>query len=252
LGALGVNGPFLISQVVNFLILFAVLYFLLWKRILRMLDQRKQRIAQGLADAEQARKERERAEAEYQQRIEQAKREREEILAGAAKEGELAREQVLAEARAEAEHIIAEARAELERDRQEMLADLRGQVATLAIAVSNKIIGEALDEQRQRRLIDEFFSGVRAGRVVVLDEEEIAWAKRSGAMKAQVTSALPLTEEEQRIVAESLAVQLGEPPPELEFSVDPGILGGLVLKVGDRLIDGSVAGRLASLQERLG
>jgi len=249
---LGVNGPFLISQVVNFLILFAVLYFLLWKRILRMLDQRKQRIAQGLADAEQARKERERAEAEYQQRIEQAKREREEILAGAAKEGELAREQVLAEARAEAEHIIAEARAELERDRQEMLADLRGQVATLAIAVSNKIIGEALDEQRQRRLIDEFFSGVRAGRVVVLDEEEIAWAKRSGAMKAQVTSALPLTEEEQRIVAESLAVQLGEPPPELEFSVDPGILGGLVLKVGDRLIDGSVAGRLASLQERLG
>lgn len=252
MGALGVNGPFLISQVVNFLILFAVLYFLLWKRILRMLDQRKQRIAQGLADAEQARKERERAEAEYQQRIEQAKREREEILAGAAKEGELAREQVLAEARAEAEHIIAEARAELERDRQEMLADLRGQVATLAIAVSNKIIGEALDEQRQRRLIDEFFSGVRAGRVVVLDEEEIAWAKRSGAMKAQVTSALPLTEEEQRIVAESLAVQLGEPPPELEFSVDPGILGGLVLKVGDRLIDGSVAGRLASLQERLG
>ena len=252
MGALGVNGPFLISQVVNFLILFAVLYFLLWKRILRMLDQRKQRIAQGLADAEQARKERERAEAEYQQRIEQAKREREEILAGAVKEGELAREQVLAEARAEAEHIIAEARAELERDRQEMLADLRGQVASLAIAVSNKIIGEALDEQRQRRLIDEFFSGVRAGRVVVLDEEEIAWAKRSGAMKAQVTSALPLTEEEQRIVAESLAVQLGEPPPELEFSVDPGILGGLVLKVGDRLIDGSVAGRLASLQERLG
>jgi len=249
---LGVNGPFLISQVVNFLILFAVLYFLLWKRILRMLDQRKQRIAQGLADAEQARKERERAEAEYQQRIEQAKREREEILAGAAKEGELAREQMLAEARTEAERVIAEARVELERDRQEMLADLRGQVATLAIAVSNKIIGEALDEQRQRRLIDEFFSGVRAGRVVVLDEEEIAWAKRSGAMKAQVTSALPLTEEEQRIVAESLAVQLGEPPPELEFSVDPGILGGLVLKVGDRLIDGSVAGRLASLQERLG
>jgi F0F1-type ATP synthase delta subunit len=46
-------------------------------------------------------------------------------------------------------------------------------------------------------------------------------------------------------------MQLGE-LPELEFTVDPGILGGLVLKVGDRLIDGSVAGRLASLQERLG
>ncbi len=252
LGALGINVPFLISQIVNFLILFAALYFLLWKRVLRMFEERKQRIARGLADAEQARKDRERADAEYQQRIERAEQEREAILARAAEEGEQVREEILAQARAEAERIVATSRAGAERDRQEMLAELRGQVASLAIAVSNKIIGEALDEQRQRRLIDEFFSGIRVGRVVVLDEEEIAWAKRSGAMKAQVTSALPLTKEEQEVVAESLAIQLGEPPPELEFSVDPAILGGLILKVGDRLIDGSVAGRLASLQERLG
>jgi len=251
LGELGINVPFLLSQIVNFLILFAALYFLLWKRILKMLDARKQRIAQGLADAEQARKDRERAEAEYQQRIERAGQEREEILAGAVKEGELAREQVLAEARAEAEHIIAEARTELERDRQEMLADLRGQVASLAIAVSNKIIGEALDKQRQRRLIDEFFSGIQAGRVVVLDEEEIEWVKRRGTMTAHVTTALPLSTGEQETVASSLAAHLGE-KPELEFKVDPSILGGLVIKIGDRVVDGSVAGKLTALQEQLG
>jgi F-type H+-transporting ATPase subunit b len=248
---LGINVPFLISQIVNFLILFALLYFLLWKRIRKMLEQRKQRIAQGLADAEQARKDRERAEAEYQQRIERAEQEREEILAGAAKEGELAREQVLAEARAEAEHIIAEARAGLERDRQEMLADLRSQVASLAIAVSNKIIGEALDEQRQRRLIDEFFSGIQAGRVVVLDEEEIEWVKRMGTMTALVTTALPLSAGERETVAGSLAEHLGE-RPALEFTVDPGILGGLVIQIGDRVVDGSVAGKLTALQEQLG
>ncbi len=250
LGSLGVNGPFLLSQIVNFLILFAALYFLLWKRILKMLDERKQRIAQGLADAEQARRERERAEAEYQQRIERAEQEREEILAKAVGEGEQAREEVLTEARAEAERIIAEARADAERDRQEMLAELRSQVASLAIAVSNKIIGETLDEQRQRRLIDEFFSGIRAGRVVVLDEEELEWAKRMGAITAHVTTALPLSASEQETVASSLAEHLGE-RLELEFEVDPGILGGLVLKIGDRVVDGSVAGRLASLQERL-
>ncbi len=250
LGALGINGPFLISQIVNFLILFAALYFLLWKRVLKMLDERKQRIAQGLADAEQARKDRERAEAEYQERIRQAEEEREEILAKAAREGEQAKEKILAEARSEAERIIAEARAEIERERQEMLAELRGQVATLAIAVSNKIIGEALDEQRQRRLIDEFFSGIRAGRVVVLDEEQLEWAKRAGAMTAVVTTALPLSADEQETVANNLAEHLGE-RPELVFRVDPSILGGLVIKIGDRLIDGSVAGKLAALQERL-
>ena len=251
LGELGINGPFLLSQIVNFLILFAALYFLLWKRVLKMLDERKQRIAQGLADAEQARRDRERAEAEYQQRIEQAEREREEILAKAAREGEQVREEVLTEARAEAERIIAEARAEAERDRQEMLAELRSQVASLAIAVSNKIIGETLDERRQRRLIDEFFSGIQAGRVVILDEEELEWAKRAGAMTAHVTTALPLSPDEQETVANNLAEHLGD-RPELEFEVDPSILGGLVIKIGDRIIDGSVAGKLTILQEQLG
>jgi len=251
LGSLGINGPFLLSQIVNFLILFVALYFLLWKRILKMLEERKQRIAQGLADAEQARKDRERAEAEYQQRIERAEQEREQILARAAREGEQAREQVLAGARAEAERIIAASRADAERDRQEMLAELRGQVASLAIAVSNKIIGETFDEQRQRGLIDEFFSGIRAGRVVVLDEEEIEWAKRAGAMTALVTTALPLSAGEQETLAGSLAEHLGE-RPELEFEVDPGILGGLIIKIGDRVVDGSVAGKLTALQERLG
>jgi len=251
LGELGINVPFLLSQIVNFLILFAALYFLLWKRILKMLEERKQRIAQSLADAEQARKDRERIEAEYQQRIERAEQEREEILAKAAREGEQAKEEILAEARAEAQRIIAEARTELERDRQEMLADLRGQVASLAIAVSNKIIGETFDERRQRRLIDEFFSGIQAGRVVVLDEEEIEWVKRRGTMTAQVTTALPLSTGEQETVASSLAAHLGE-RPELEFKVDPSILGGLVIKIGDRIIDGSVAGKLTALQERLG
>lgn len=251
LGALGINGPFLLSQIVNFLVLFAALYFLLWKRVLKMLEERKQRIAQGLADAEQARKDRERAEAEYQQRIERTGQDREDILAKAVREGEQAGEGVLAEARAEAERVVAASRAEAERDRQEMLAELRGQVASLAIAVSNKLIGEALDEQRQRGLIDEFFSGIRAGRVVVLDEEEIEWAKRMGAMTAHVTTALPLSAGEQETVASGLAEHLGE-RPELEFAVDPGILGGLVIQIGDRVVDGSVAGKLTALQEQLG
>jgi F-type H+-transporting ATPase subunit b len=251
LGTLGINVPFLVSQIVNFLILFAALYFLLWKRVLKMLEERKQRIAQGLADAEQARKDRERAEAEYEQRIELAKEEKEEILAGAVREGEQAQEEILAEARAEAERIKASAEAEVEQERQEMLAKLRGQVASLAIAVSNKIIGEALDEQRQRRLIDEFFSGVRAGRVVVLDEEELEWAKRKGAMTARVTTALPLSEDEQETVATNLAEHLGE-RPDLKFEVNPSILGCLVLKIGDRVVDGSAAGRLTALQEQLG
>ena len=249
LGALGINGPFLLSQIVNFLILFLALRFLLWKPMLKMLNERKQRIAQGLEDAEQARKDRERAQAEYEERIKQAEQEREEILARAAEEGEGARAETLAQARAQAEQIVAEGKETVEQERQQMLAELRSQVAALSIAAANKLIGEALDEQRQRRLIDEFFSGIKAGHVVVLEEQEIEQAE-AGALTALVTSALPLTEDEQKVVTSGLAEELGQ-VPAIEFKVDPAILGGLVLKVGDKVIDGSVGGRLEALRESL-
>jgi F-type H+-transporting ATPase subunit b len=249
LGALGINGPFLLSQIVNFLILFLALRFLLWKPMLKMLNERKQRIAQGLEDAEQARRDRERAQAEYEERIKQAGQEREEILARAAEEGEQAKAETLAQARAQAERIVAEGKETVERERQQMLAELRNQLAALSIAAANKLIGEALDEQRQRRLIDEFFSGIKAGRVVVLEEQEIEQAK-ADALTALVTSALPLAEAEQKVVASGLAEQLGQ-VPAIEFKVDPAVLGGLIIRIGDKVIDGSVGGRLEALRESL-
>ena len=248
---LGIDPVSLLSQIVNILILFIALYFLLWKRVVKLFAERRQKIAQGLEDAEQARRERERAAQEYERRIEEATQEREKIIAQAREEGQKAKERIVVEARTEAERIIADGRATVEADRQQMLAGMRSQVATLAIAVSNRIIGETLDEQRQRRLIDEFFSGIQAGRVVVLDEEELEWAKRKGDMTAHVTTALPLSTDEQETVAANLAEHLGE-RLDLKFEVDPSILGGLVIRIGDRVVDGSVAGRLASLQNRLG
>jgi F-type H+-transporting ATPase subunit b len=249
LGALGINGPFLLSQIVNFLILFLALRILLWKPMLKMLNERKQRIAQGLEDAEQARRERERAKAEYEERIKQAGQEREEILARAVEEGEQAKAETLAQARAQAERIVAEGKETVERERQQMLAELRNQVAALSIAAANKLIGEALDEQRQRRLIDDFFSGIKAGRVVVLEEQEIEQAK-AGEVTATVTSALPLTDEEKAVVSGGLAEQLGR-VPAIEFKVDPAVLGGLIIRIGDKVIDGSVGGRLEALRESL-
>ena len=54
-------------------------------------------------------------------------------------------------------------------ERNRILGDLRSQVASLAIAAANKLVGEALDEKKQRSLLDEFFSGVKSGKLIVLD-----------------------------------------------------------------------------------
>ena len=78
--------------------------------------------------------------------------------------------------------------AEAEMERNRILGDLRGQVAALAIAAANKLVGEALDEKKQHALLDEFFSGVKSGKVVVLDDASFKGES------AEVTSALALNQ----------------------------------------------------------
>jgi len=245
-----INGRFLLSQLVNFLILFVALYFLLWKRALKMFDERKQKIAQGLEDAEGARAKLADAETERARIVEEAQRERDQIIAQAKQEAVEAQQVLAAEAQAERSRILQDAEGSLDGEREEMLSGLRGQVATLAIAAANKIVGEALDDGRQRQLVDEFFSGVASGRVSVLDESGMDLSASGASGAVSVTSALPLSDEEKATVGRSLAERMGS-EPSLEFGVDPAIMGGVRIRVGDRVIDGSVAGKLDALRESL-
>lgn len=74
--------------------------------------------------------------------------------------------------------------------------------------------------------------------------------ERRGVVLAEVTTAVPLDEQHREAVRRRLASVLGK-TVRLRESVDPGIIGGLVVQVGDKLINGSIAGRLASLRREL-
>ena len=102
-----------------------------------------------------------------------------------------------------------------------------------AIAAANRLIGESLDEKRQHALIADFFSKVPAG-VSNLSGE-----------RAEVTSALPLTEKEQDGARKALKAE------SVSFKVDPKILGGLIVRVGDQVVDDSVASRMSALGDTL-
>ncbi len=133
--------------------------------------------------------------------------------------------------------------AEAEVERNRILGDLRGQVVALSIAAAQKLVGEALDEKRQHALIDEFFSGLRSKKVVVLENADFKGES------AEVTSALPLSDGEKATVKEDILTKIGA--QAVTFRVDPSILGGLVIKVGDKVLDGSVSGQLENLHQSL-
>jgi F-type H+-transporting ATPase subunit b len=155
LEGLGINLKYLIAQVVNLVLLFILLRKLLFKRFQTTLDERSARIQKGLEDAEIAAKRAAEAEEAYQERIEQAERERRAILAKATQEGERSREEILAKAQEEAKQLVLEAQANIERQREQATSELRKQVADLTLLATTRVIGQALDEETHRRLIDE-------------------------------------------------------------------------------------------------
>src|SRR5215207_5621366 len=240
---LGINLGLLIVQILAFIILFLTLNAWVYRPMLNMMETRKQKIAQGLEDARvaaearaDAQKDADKIRAEAQVEASRIVGEATERATAAANDVKVAAEADIATAR---EAGVAEA--ELERNR--ILGDLRSQVAALAIAAANKLVGEALDEKKQRALLDEFFAGVKSGRVVVLED---------GGFKgesAEVTSALPLSNDEEEKVKQDVLAKVGA--QAVTFRIDPSILGGLVIKVGDKVLDGSVAGRLEGLRQNL-
>jgi F-type H+-transporting ATPase subunit b len=153
---LGINLGYLISQIVNFTLLAVLLYFVAYKPILRMLDARSARIKQGLEDAEMASKRAAEMEQEFERRMAEARKEGQEIIAQATKMSEKAGQDMLDKAREEAKVQIEKAKEEIARERELAMADLRQQVAELSLAISEKVIGETLDEQKQRQLIADF------------------------------------------------------------------------------------------------
>lgn len=154
--ALGINLGYLVSQIVNFTLLVVLLYFVAYKPILRMLDERSARIKKGLEDAEAASKRAAEMEQEFERRMAEARKEGQERVAQAAQMGEKVRQGILDKAREEARGLVDKAKEEIGRERDVAMGELRQQVASLSLAISQKVIGESLDEQAQRRLVARF------------------------------------------------------------------------------------------------
>jgi F-type H+-transporting ATPase subunit b len=140
----------------NFVVVLAIIWTFAFKPITRMLSERKERIEEGLRDAEQARKDREAAEAERLAALQEARREANDILTRAQKVADESRQRDLAATREEVERIRARATADIEAEKQRAIGELRAEVADLALEAAGRVVGETMNDERQRRLVEEF------------------------------------------------------------------------------------------------
>jgi F-type H+-transporting ATPase subunit b len=153
-----INLFWIIVAATTFVLFFFLIYEFALSGLQKTLDERRDRIEQGLKDAEQARRDRESAEQERLAALQEARREANEILARAQKVASETREQDIAATREELDRMRERATAEIEAEKQRAIAELRGEVTDLALAAAGRVVGASMTDDRQRKLVADFLA----------------------------------------------------------------------------------------------
>jgi len=152
---LGFNLWLLIAYLVNFIILLGILRFFAYKPLLRVLDQRAERIRESLAAADRAREEAATSQVAIQEQFNEARREGQRLLDQAREASDRYREEEMTRARQEAEAFVARARSDIQRERDAAIEGVRSNFGDLAITAAERVIRRSLDRQVHQELIDQ-------------------------------------------------------------------------------------------------
>lgn len=242
--SLGIDWVSLLWQIVAFIGLIFLLNMLLYRPIRRTLDERARRIQESMEEAERAKQQAIRADEQYNARLGEAQTQAQCIVDEAREQARQERERILEEAQRERDSLLQETRAQIELERRDAAREARRQIAGLAVLAASRLIGENLDTEKHRRLVEQHIAALEEP----LEElrQAVASVPTEKIGTAHVRSAVPLTEETQAAIRARLAGALGR-EVSVVFGTDPRLLGGFALQLGDQVIDLSVARKLSDL-----
>ena len=152
---LGINLPSLFANLVNFILLLGILGFFAYKPLMRMLDERTERIRESLEAAERAREEAASAQEAIQEQIAEARREGQRIMDQTREAAERFRTEEMDKARQEAEAFVERAKADIARERDTALQEVRASFGDLAITAAERVIRSSLDRTAHESLINQ-------------------------------------------------------------------------------------------------
>ena len=155
LETLGIHFPSLAIYLVNFLLVLLLLYLFAYKPILRLMDQRADRIRESLEAADTARQEAASSQEAIQEQITEARREGQRIMDQAREASERFRTEEMDKARQEAEAFVERAKDDIARERDTALQEVRASFGDLAITAAERVIRSSLDRQAHEGLINQ-------------------------------------------------------------------------------------------------
>jgi ATP synthase, F0 subunit b len=161
-GVIEINGT-VIVELVTFLIMLAILARYVYPEVVKVAEARQRAIADQLKEAEQARTEAEQRLKEAEAKLTDARKTAQGVIDAATKSGEQLRQELKQKAEEESKRTVEAARKEIEAERERAVQSVRSEVANLVVAATEKVIGETLDDDKHRQLIDQAIAEVASG-----------------------------------------------------------------------------------------
>ena len=152
--ALGIDGKFLLGQIVNFLILFGALSFFLYKPLLKMLNDRRQAIADSLSNAKKIEQNLAQSDAATREALDKAQREARAILDEATKLATDQKKKIIDEAQIQSDRIIDSAKSEAKQMKDDIVKDAKKELSAVVLATLDKIVGQGLTDEQKKNLSD--------------------------------------------------------------------------------------------------
>lgn len=233
-----------IAQIINFLILVALLKYFLYGRILRAMDQREEKIAARLAEAEQRQREAEEERRHYKAKMDDLEHQQGDILSQARKKADSARKKLLDEAREEVETARSRWYEAIDREKTTFLEDLRQRAGRQIYHITRRALADLATADLEQQIIEAFCR--RLQDLPPEKRRELVDSLKSGT-EVTITSAFALPEEAKEKIDIILRANLQD-GLDIHYRTSPEVISGIELKVPGHKIAWSLEQYLADLE----
>ena len=241
---LDINLSTLLLQIANFFIMAYILARFLFKPLKGMLDKRAREATRALDEAQQATREAQALRSEYEKKHENIDAEFAALKNEARIVIDQTRQEMLQEAYEEIEAMRMRAQEEIEQQRAEALRLHRTKIGELVSTLVQRMMEDILNPEIHQAYLESFLDQLRSVQL-----EGHVSNNGQAAVSAELITTVPLAEEEKQRIVNTLEAAVSE-PVDLTCRVDPGLITGAMIRLGDILIDGSLQGQIQQLRSR--
>ena len=237
-------------QIVNFLILSGALYYFVLRPVMGRVQQRRAEKRKLMEEIREDRREAERLRNTLEERLSEAEAEADKIVTEAQKRAEAERQDMLEEVEEEIERMLVDAREDVQQMREQTVEEFHDELIEALMDISADVIGQAAPPELHDKLV-----GQLADRIWEMGSEEMervrAFRQSLGERTptAHVTTPRPLSPEQQGELARTFTA-LADRNVDIQVETNPSLAAGVRVRIGDIVVDNSIAGRLEDLRQQ--